>query len=232
MSVSEQNLLDEIRNITKNYEAFGSRQQGKKFYDSQKLPSILESYIKSSKKTLPDIAKTFGMSRQSLLRIMEGRPLSENMLFRILNSIESVAERTDISLPKDERVYPGDWRNTNTAEIQTAISEVSQRLIFLKKVIETSSILNSPESPIDKIQIAQLTALLEATLAAIRAPCIETGQTGGFFKWLGKLGKHALEKGIENKVSEAIDGAVDAGKDLLRTLSDAAGSSDLGNMIT
>jgi hypothetical protein len=232
MTDSKHSILDEIRRIVKNDAAFSSYERGKKFYDPQELPDMLESYIKTSKKSIAAVAETFGMSRNSLKNILAGGALSENMLFRIRNSIERANGHVEISSWKDDGIYPGDWRNANSARIQTAISEVSERLIFLKKVIEASNILHSPESPIDKIQIAQLIALLEATLAAIKAPFIEAGETRGFFKWLAKIGKNALEKGLESKVSEAIDGAVDAGKDLIDTLSDAAGSSDLGNIIT
>ena len=232
MPTNERDVLDEIRNIIQNHEAFASREQGKKFYDLLELPRILDSYVRASNRSFPAVAKIFGMSKQSLQRIIDGAPLSENMLFRIRNAIEYAPGNSDFSLSEKDDLYPGDWRNTNTSAIQVAISEVSVKLIFLKKVIQSSNILNSPDSPIDNIQVAQLIALLEATLAAIKGPQIDSVHTRGFFRWLAKLGKRALEKGIESKIANAIDGAVDAGADLLQHLSDAGGSSDLGSMIT
>jgi len=134
---------------------------------------------------------------------------------------------------RDENdVYFGDWRATNTAQVQAAISQVAGRLIYLKKVVETSNSLNGPDVPIDKIQIAQLIALLESTLSALKAPFVERQQTAGVIGYIKKLGKRVLDKKAENAVSNAIDQAVDAGADLLDKLADAPGVSDLGGIIT
>ncbi len=80
-------------------------------------------------------------------------------------------------------------------------------------------------------QLAQLVALLEFTLAAIKAPYIETKRTRSFFDWLKKVAKKAIEKGIEKRISDAIGDAVDTGYDMVGKLSEEAGTSDLTTII-
>lgn len=237
MRITERHLLDEIGNIVADGYANGpsheSRQAGKKFYNSLDLPLKLKSYIEESRKeSLSNAAEQFGMSPASLKRVLNGGPLSENMLFRLRNYLEYALQHPGISVMRDEGdVYFGDWRRTNSAEVQDAISEVAQRLIYLKRVIETSNSLNEPDAPIDSIQVAQLIALLEATLAALKAPLVEKEQTTGVINYIKELGKRVFTRKAEEVVSAAIDSAVEAGGDLVERLGDAPGVSDLGSII-
>lgn len=237
MSVTERDLLDEIANIISYNNVHGSarrsRQTQKFFFDPLELPEKLASYVKDSRRqSASAVAKMFQMSPKTLKSIIDHGPLSESMLFRLRNSLEYALQHPGISVQRDEGdTYYGDWRRTNTAEIQHAIDDLAKNLIFLKKVIESSNSLNSSDSPIDKIQIAQVTALLEATLAAIKAPFVETSQTSGFVRFLKRLGKKGVEKGVEVAVTHAIDAAASSGSELLNTLRDAVQVSDLGTII-
>jgi hypothetical protein len=235
---TERDVLDEIANIITHNQVRGSARksnaQGKVFYDSLELPEKLAAYVNDPRRQkLSDAARMFGMSAKTLKSLIDGGPLSENMLFRLRNSLEYALQHPSISVERDaDDTYTGDWRATTTIEIQSAINDVAEKLIFLKRIIESSNSLKSAESPIDKIQIAQLVALLEATLVAIKAPLVDTQSTAGFFRWLGKLGKRGVEKGVERIVSDAIDSAKDAGSELLKRLGDAPGTSDLGSIIS
>jgi hypothetical protein len=238
MRITERHLLDEIGNIVADGNANGpsheSRQGGKKFYNFLDLPPKLKSYIEESREqSIPAAATQFGMSPGSLKRILNGEPLSENMLFRLRNYLEYALGHPGISVMHDEPdAYFGDWRRTSTSEVQFAITHVAHRLLYLKKVVEASnSLLSEPDGPIDPIQVAQLVALLEATLAALKAPLVEKEQTAGVFGFLKKLGKRVLAKKSEDALSAAIDGAVEAGSELLEKLGDAPSVSDLGNIV-
>jgi len=232
MAISERDLLDEIHDIIRNRDIHGSRQQGKNFYDSGKLPELLVQYRNAAGKSWPEFAAMMGMSAKTLRAISNGGPLSENMLFRIRNTMEYAYQHPGISIQKEDDTFPGDWKDTRTKSIQAAIATVAEKLIFLKNAVLESNSVGRPGSPVDEIQVAQLIALLEATIAALKAPYVEPKQTSGFIQWLKKLGKSGVEKGLEGKVKEAIDGVVDAGGDLLGKLADASGPSDLGGMIT
>ncbi len=108
---------------------------------------------------------------------------------------------------------------------------MSEKLIFLKKVIESNNLIHAEESPIDEIQIAQLIAMLISTLEALRAPVVDKKQTQGFFKWLAKFAKFSVEKGAEKVVVDAMSGAVDAGVEMVKRLGSGEGLPDLGDLI-
>jgi transcriptional regulator with XRE-family HTH domain len=238
MPLTERDILDEIGNIITQNQVRGtqysSKQTARTIYDSLELPVKLALYIRESRReSLSSFAKLVGISPQSISSILNGRTVSENMLFRLRNGLEYALQHPGISVLKDRPdVFLGDWRRTNGGEIQAAIANVASHLVVLKNSIETSNSLNGLNSPIDKIEIAQLVALLEATLAAIKGPVVNAEQTSGFFRWLRKLGKRGIEKGIEAGVSDAIGKAVDAGSELLESLDDASAISDLGSIIT
>jgi hypothetical protein len=238
MAITERDLLDEIANIITHNNlhgtAYTSKERGKRFFEPLALPEKLASYIRDSRKeSVASVAKMFDMSAQSLKRIIDREQPSENMLFRLRNSLEYAIQHPGISVMRDEPdVYFGDWRNTNSNAVQNAISEVSARLVFLRRTIESSNSIKAADSPVDPIQIAQLIAMLEATLAALKAPFVDTDQTGGFLNYLKKLGKRLAKDKTESAISDAIDSAVDAGTDLLIELQNAAGTSDIGGIIT
>ena len=238
MHITERHLLDEIGNIILDSNINGysheSRQGGKRFYKSLALAPKLKAYIEDSRKqSIPAAAASFNMSPGSLKRILTGEPISENMLFRLRNYFEYALGHPGISVMHDEPdAYFGDWRSTNTSEVQSAITHVAGRLLYLKKVVEASnSILGDPDGPVDPIQIAQLIALLEATLAALKAPLIEKEQTAGVFGYIKKIGKRVFARKAEDALSAAIDGAVEAGSELLEKLNEVPSVSDLGNIV-
>lgn len=167
------------------------------------------------------------MSVKTLKSIMSGGPLSENMLNRVRSRLVVESKALEQSA-----IFPGDWRSATPAKVSAAIADVSNKLVFLKKVIEESNFLQSEDSPIDKIQVMQLIALLTATIEALRAPLIDKKQTSGFFRWLGKLSKASAQKGVEKLVVDAMSDAVNAGTDLIHHLSSHPGTTDLGKIIT
>ena len=235
MPIVERDLLAEIGKITSSGAAYASREKARKFYNGLQLPRKLSSYIQDTQRmSMSRAAKTFGISPPALKQILSGGSISENMLFRLRNALEQLSAATQSGTASKGRrkAFPGDWRNTNTVEIQAAISEVANRLIFLKNVVVSSNSLKAPDAPIDSLQLAQLISMLEATLSALKAPFVEKKQTAGVFGYLKKLGKRVVEKRVENALSSAIDQAVNAGSDLLDKLGDAPGTSDLGGIIT
>jgi len=232
MPISERDVLDAIEEIVRQGSAYGSRERGKHFYDPLDLPARLSTYISAADLSIAQAAKMLGISSGSLKRILEGGSLSENMLFRIRNTMEYALGHPGISLQKEDDVFPGDWRGTSKRAVQDAIATVTEKLIFLRDAVLASNSLKSDDAPIDRLQIAQLIALLNATLAALQAPYVEAGQTGGFFRWLAKLGKRGVEKGLEGKISDAIDGATEAGSKLFDAFGNSSGPSDLGSIIT
>jgi hypothetical protein len=234
MTVSERTILDELAQVVDRGSKYASRERGKNFFDSLELPALLQEYITASRPmNKSQAARLIGVSPATLRQVLSGKPLSENILFRLRNSFENALQHPGSSVLGDEPdVYFGDWRNTSPRQIQEAISAVAEKLLFLKKIVEGSNSLSSPDSPIDKIQIAQLVALLEATLAAIKAPYVNASETRGFFKWLTKLVKVGIEKGVEHQVSDAMNHAVVAGNDFLHHLASSPGPSDLGDIIT
>ena len=232
MAVTERDVLDAIHELVREAEVHGSRERGKNFYTAMNLPARLQDYLAAANLTVPQAAKSFSMSPQSLRSILKGGSISENMLFGLRNAMEYASQHPGISLQKEDDVYPGDWRGTRKENVQKAIGIVTERLIYLRDAVLESNSLKEDNAPIDKLQIVQLIALLEATLATLKAPYVETQNTGGFFKWLGKVGRRGAEKGLEGKVAEAIDKAVDAGGKLFDALGSSSGPSDLGGIIT
>ncbi|MEZ2144412.1 helix-turn-helix transcriptional regulator [Bradyrhizobium sp. DN5] len=236
--LTEREILDEIDNIIRHDQVHGSahvsRQSGRKIFDSLALPDKLSRYIRESRQSsLSEFSKLTGISAQTLSSILNGRSITENMLFRLRTGLEYAIQHPGLSVVGDRGdVFLGDWRTTDTEGIQSVINNVALHLVALKRAIETSNSLNGGNSPIDAIQIAQLVALLESTLAAIKAPLVNVRETSGFFRWLRTLGKRAVEKGVEEGVSAAIHKAVDAGGDLLDNLEEGSVISDLGSIIT
>jgi len=167
-SVSAETLLQELDKVLQTSKYYQSRESGKRFYDQRRFPSLLASHIAQSGKTVRANAYRFGMSPGTLEKIMAGGPLSDNMLFRIRSAL--VAES---SARAKQSVFPGDWRKATPAKVSAAIADVSDKLVFLKKVIDSSNFLKSEDSPIDKIQVLQLVALLTTALEALRAPFVD-----------------------------------------------------------
>jgi hypothetical protein len=232
MTTSEIKILEEIQSTIRNGQSYSSRQQGKNFYHSVNLYELLSAYVDASKRPRAQTAKTLDITPATLQRIIDGHPISENMLFRIRNAMErSLLQTPGIELP-GEGVFPGDWRSTGTKGAQEAIAVVSEQLIGLKDAIRSSNSLGQRNAPIDEIQVAQLVALLEATLAAIKAPYVETKQTRGFFRWVGEVGRKAVEKGLEGKIVEVFGKVIDAGSKLIDVLTSSSGPPDLGGMVT
>lgn len=219
-------ILSEIEKILEKSKFYQSRESGKRFYDQLNLPTLLGTYIVQSGQTRKEKAKQFGMSLATLDSILKGGVLSENMLFRIRSALV-----VEVATQSGALVFPGQWHDVSAEKIHAAISDVSQKLVFLKKVVESSNFLHSENSPIDRIQVSQLVALLTATLEALSAPFVEKRQTEGFFRWLGKLAKKAIEKGVEKVVTDAMGDAVDAGKELVQHLPTDDVLTDLGEMI-
>ena len=167
------------------------------------------------------------MSPDTLARIVGGGPLSENMLFRIRSAVADEVSRAEASA-----VFLGDWREASSEKVAAAISDVSKKLVYLKRVIESSNFLKSENSPIDKIQVLQLIALLTAMLEALKAPFVDKKRASGFFRWLSRLAKTSAEKGVEKLVVDAMGDAANAGADFINNLSSQSGTADLGNIIT
>lgn len=222
--VTAQVLLAEIDKILENAEYYQSRESGKRFYKADLFPKLLGQYLVHSGVGIHANAKNFGMSRRTLDEILNSAPLSDNMLGRIRSAVAR-----EVSAADKQTVFAGDWRKATTAEVEAAIADVSKRLVFLKKTVESSNLLNSPDSPIDPIQVKQLIALLAATVEALQAPFIDAKQTSGFFKWLSTLSKSAAEKGVEKALTDGMSGAATAGLQLIKRLLKMDGSGDLGN---
>jgi hypothetical protein len=225
--LSAASMLEEIDRIVQESRYYQSKESGKRFYDQGNFPSLLSSYIVQSGQTFNANARRFGMSPVSLKKIIDGGPLSDNMLHRIRSAF--LAEATAIA---KQSIFLGDWRDATPASVSVAIADVSDKLVYLKKVIEGSNFLQSKDSPIDKIQVLQLVSLLTATLEALRAPFVDRKQSAGFFRWLTKLAKTSAEKGVEKIVIDAMGDAANAGTDLIHKLSSQSGVTDLGNIIT
>jgi hypothetical protein len=232
MATTERDVLDALHEVVQAADVYGSHDQGKNFYNPMSLPARLGEYLSAANLSVPTAARRFKMSPGTLRRILAGGPLSENMLFRIRGAMEYASQHPGLSLQKEGDTYPGDWRGTSKESVQHAIAIVTEKLIYLKDAIIESNSLAGGSSPIDPVQIAQLIALLDATLHAVRAPYLEANQTSGFFKWLKRVLKTGVEKGLEGRISDALGQAVDAGGNLIDALGNSSGPSDLGGIIT
>jgi len=226
-SISITSIIEEIDAVLEKSEYYQSRETSKRFYDPKSFPSKLTAFVAQNGQTFTQDARRFGMSVKTLKSIMSGGPLSENMLNRVRSRLVAESKASEQSA-----IFPGDWRSATPVKVSAAIADVSDKLVFLKKVIEGSNFLQSEDSPIDKIQVMQLIALLAATIEALRAPLIDKKQISGFFRWLGKLAKTSAQKSVEKLVVDAMGDAVNAGTDLIHHLSNHAGTTDLGNIIT
>lgn len=218
-------LVNQIDWLLEHAQYYESRERGKRFYDPHNFPSLLSSYVAQSKLPLKSIASQFGISPGTVKRLMSGDPVSDTMLSRLRGALSSEAQAK-----KKKAVFAGDWHDATPQKVAAAISTVSEKLVFLKKVIENNNFLLSEDSPIDKIQILQLIALLTATIEALRAPFVDKKQTSGFFKWLAKFAQKSVEKGLEKLVVDAMSEAVHAGTDLVHQLGSQPGMPDLGNL--
>ena len=218
-------LVEQIDWILKKSKYYESRERGKRFYDPGDFPSKLASYASRGGLSASAQARHLGMSVATLKRLMSGDSLSDTMLIRIRSALSEEARSNE-----KEITFAGDWHSATPKNVATAISIVSDKLVFLKKVIENSNFLMSADSPIDKIQILQLIALLTATIEALRAPFVDKKQTSGFFKWLRKFTKASAQKGLEKIVTDAMADAASAGADLIHHLSSQVGWPDLGNI--
>ncbi len=231
MPTTERDVLDALHRVVQEANVRNSRERGKHFYEPLDLPERLAEYMKEAGLSARKAADMFNISPASLRRILAGDDISENMLFRMRGGLEYASQHPGISLQKDGDTYPGDWRGTSKESVQSAITLVTEKLIYLRDAVVESNSLGSDNAPIDRVQVAQLIALLEATLKALKAPYVDAAQTSGFFKWLRRVLTRGLEKGLEGKVSDALDGAVGAGGELIEVLSQSSGPSDLGSII-
>jgi hypothetical protein len=147
MPTTEQ-VLDEIRKVVSFEAAYVSREKARKFYDSHELPAKLSSYVKNRSQSISRTAKTLGLAADTLKRIMSGDSITENMLFRPRNSLEQLkAANQPSSASKSRRkTFSGDWRNTNSIDIQAAISEVANRLRISSYVATASRLRTRPST--------------------------------------------------------------------------------------
>jgi transcriptional regulator with XRE-family HTH domain len=217
-------IVKQIDWLLENARYYESRERGKRFYDPHEFSSLLTAYVAQSGKTMSEQAVRLGMGRGTLKRLMNGGTPSDTMLLRIRSALSAEAQ-----LKAKKLDFAGEWHDATPRKVAAAISTVSEKLLFLKKVIESSNFLLSEDSPIDKIQVLQLIALLTATIEALRAPFVDKKQASGFFRWLGGLAKTSAQKGIEKIVVDAMNDATHAGADLIHQLSSQVGMPDLSD---
>jgi hypothetical protein len=219
-------ILRQIDWLLENATFYDSKERGKRFYDAHGLPSMLASYVARHALTIAAAARQFGMSGDTLKRLMSGRAISDTMLMRLRSALSEEAKRN-----ARQATFGGDWHEATSAKVASAIADVSDRLVFLKKVITSNNHLLSEDSPIDRIQVLQLIALLTATIEALRAPLIDKKQAGGFFRWLARFAKTSAQKGLEKLVVDAMNDAAHSGAHLVHELSTQAGIPDLGSLL-
>jgi len=219
-------IIRQIDWLLENAKFYDSKERGKRFYDPHDLPALLASYVAQNALTVAAAARRFGMSGDTLKRLMSGRAISDTMLLRLRSALSDEAKRNI-----KQATFAGDWHEVTPGKVASAIAEVSDRLVFLKKIITSSNYLLSEDTPIDKIQVLQLIALLTATIEALRAPLIDKKQAGGFFRWLARFAKASAQKGLEKLVVDAMNDAAHSGAHLVHELSTQAGIPDLGSLL-
>lgn len=216
-------LIAHLNSILKEDSRF-SRQSGRLYYKSYDFPRILEEYsyrFIGSNKT--NIARYFGISRSSLERILSGYDISENMILRIKTRLEKACSEYGYTQQG--------WKLTNSEAVQDSISKVALSLTALHHALLESNRIGSSESAIGPLQKAQLIALLEAMLAALKAPAIDTKATSGFFSWLRKIAIRGAEKGLETGISDTLGEAIDSGGKLLTELASQTPIADLDILV-
>ncbi|WP_187969763.1 helix-turn-helix domain-containing protein [Aquibium microcysteis] len=216
---SFENLTSAVLAALARGPVYNIRDRGKNLYEGGEVARSLQFWIDDNKITTSEAAKRLGMSPSTIKAILAGERISDSMLARMLAPFgDSIRLRSR-------------WRDVTAEDVQETISQVSTRLIRLRDLIRGSNSLNGENSPLDPIITSQIIALLEATLASIKAPYVEEPQTKGFFSWLKRVGKKAVEKGVEKEITDAIGSAGDSGAELLKKLSDLPGISDLDKIL-
>ena len=224
-------ILDTIKDICRG-EAITSAQSARNFYEAGILPNLLADYLfEENEYSKNEAARRLGISSSSLKRILDGRDISENMIFRIQNYFERTVEIERMPFGQIEDIRREPWKITDAVSVQDAISAVSLSLSALHKAVSESNTVGSAGSPINALQKVQLIALLEAMLASLKAPVVKEGETKGFFSWLTKIAKRGAEKGLEKGVSDALSDAIDTGENLVSELARQPGISDLDKLM-
>jgi len=179
------------------------------------------------KMTIREFSHEAGISQKTL-----------SSFFRGVTTLRTIERLRDFFLNFDlggndtgKNVRNFHWKLTTSEHVQHAITEVAATLTALYETINESNELGSPRSILGPLQKAQLIALLEAMLAALKAPAIDSKSAGGFFNWLGRIAKRGAEKGLEKGVSDSLGNAIDSGEKLLSELASQPSITDLDKLI-
>lgn len=131
------------------------------------------------------------------------------------------------------RQYPrGDWRRTLHAELQ--IEKFINSLINLVDAVKANNAImaagaDAAHSPVSPAQRDVILALANSLIVELshNAAVVDRGRISQFGSWLARLSRRGVEKGLEGKVKEAIDGVSDAASDLTGKLGDLPGFDNL-----
>lgn len=229
--ISETEKLLNLINSIADGDSASSIQSARRFYDSGDLAPALQNYIDYQNLSKSKMAENCDISPQSINRILAGGDISENMLFRLKRYLEKYLEFEKTTMGDFEEEFFRKWRLTDSVQVQEAISNVSLSLTALHKTVLESNQVGSENSVIGPLQKAQLVALLESMLSALKAPAVDTTATGGFFSWLGRIAKRGAEKGLEKGISDSLGDAIDGGEKLLNELASQPAITDLDKLV-
>jgi plasmid maintenance system antidote protein VapI len=228
---SPESILEEIESI-KSSEHQTSIQMARRMYEPAALPQMLREYLAvEGEFVISRAAKRLGMSPVSLARLLEGRDISENMLFRIEQHFRAAAVSTDLSDSQVNEIVARPWRKASAESTQALIGKVSISLGHLVEQLRASNQVGDQSSAITESQKAQLIAVLESMLAMLRAPAIKADETARWFAWIRRLFARSAERGLEKGISDAFTSAIANGADLIRDLASQPGASDVDKLL-
>lgn len=227
----EKQIIDELLRIRRG-EPIHSSSYGSRTFESGQLGQQLKHYFEDTLRlSKSEAALTLKMSAGSFKRITETDRISSEMLSRVFEYFEKRVDDQIAVLEELEIASNTDWRLTDASRVQRSIARVSIALFHLLKAVQSSNSVGSTGSAINTIQKAQLIAMLEATLAALKAPAVKRSQTSGLISWLRSILKRGAEKGLEKSVSESLGEAIAAGEELILQLGDQPAISDLDKLL-
>lgn len=96
------------------------------------------------------------------------------------------------------------WVSTQTSDLLIEIAALTESLDAVKRIFEFSNSLRSDETQAEIFR-ETVVKLLSATIEELTAPAVSVNRLSGITGMLKKV----LEKSVEKKLGEAVDGALD-----------------------
>ena len=217
-------ILNDLLNVAASIEDA----KGDRIFYSKPHAQVIDRLRRDANISYAELARTSGESTRSISRFLKQNKGGSSVALNLVRGMQALIQ-ADLEPKLNDRI--GDTSGSKEVkwayagkDAQVEISNLARSLKSLLAHIQGNNELGGVESIIGPLEKSQLIALLEAALAELKAPYVDTERVNNIANWTGKIAKKAAEKEATEVTKSVFEGVSNAGFKLLEKLKDAIGS--------